>query len=267
MNTTQNPKLTRTDMIQLGMSIFKSLVSLYMILMGTLLAVFVPQSCPENGGDTCSLDQQFTDLTAFNKAVLGINFIALFWVLSLRALILFRERYIIEHFDEDLEQSDMSFTAVLAAYPVLQTGLANQNRRCFYIGVTASGIVVCNIILSLALVVIYWDGYRTGTVFATYTVLILSMTWQVMSVLSNPKFRTSSCLRSNPVCHNVVGVYWSSKNGHISPTACQSQGSLSCLLPASPPSSPRTSSRLHSATFFENGQPQIGGRDRRRSSF
>eukprot|EP00762_Andalucia_godoyi_P006142 ANDGO_00346.mRNA.1 hypothetical protein len=187
-------------------SVFHATLSIYKILMGTLLAVWVPQSCPENNGGTCEIDQQFTDLTPYNVLALVFNFVALAFVIIFRSLLLLRERFLISHFDQDASKPDNFFQEVLAIYPTVQRGLHVQNMRCYWMNAIAIAVVILNVVLSLALVVVYWDSYRTGTVFTTYVILIGELIWSSFTVLRNPALSTCSAMRSAPVLHNVLDV-------------------------------------------------------------
>eukprot|EP00762_Andalucia_godoyi_P000798 ANDGO_03866.mRNA.1 hypothetical protein len=192
------------DAIESAESIFASSISLYKILMGTLLAVWVPQSCPENNGETCSINQQFTDLTQFNVFVLVWNFLTLVMVVVTRFALLLRERFLISHFDEDRTKPDTAWKEVLESFPSIKMGLQEQNKRCFILNLISLVFVALNIVFSLALVIIYWDSYRTGTVFVMYGVLIIELVWSSYKVVSNNDMQTCSAMRFDAFFHNVV---------------------------------------------------------------
>ena len=71
-----------------------TLAEAYKVLMACLLSVFVPQLCPETG-TTCTLKENFSDLTPYNVFVLLFNFWSLSSFLYLYYMQKKREAYII----------------------------------------------------------------------------------------------------------------------------------------------------------------------------
>jgi hypothetical protein len=200
------------DTEELLQSLFKAAISLFKIVMGSMLAVFVPQYCPESG-NTCTIKQQFTDLTKYNEFVLAWNFLTLAAVIGMRLMILLRERFLIAHFDEDRSQPDFAFESVLKQFPVIEIGLYRQNMRCRLANIFAMFMTATNVIFSTALIIIYWDDYRSGTVLTTNGVLILELVWTSLSVLLDRTRVTNSCMRFDSVFHNVVDPDWVKQHG------------------------------------------------------
>jgi cytochrome c biogenesis protein CcdA len=199
------------DTIELLQSWTKMIISLFMIVMGCLLAVFVPQYCPETSS-TCTIKQQFTDLTRYNEFVLGWNFLTLALVLAMRVSLLLRERYLIRHFDEDRTKPDTDFENILKLFPTIDVGLYHENRRALIANIVAMFMVFTNVVVSTVLIIQYWDDYRSGTVLATNGVLILQLVWTTLSILLSRDTRTCSCMRMEPVLHNVVDGEWLKDN-------------------------------------------------------
>lgn len=85
--------------------IISNAVEIFKVFMACLLSVFVPQHCPETG-TTCTLKDNFNNLSIFNEFVVVFNFITLFIFLNLYRVQNKRETYMISHLDINPEISD-----------------------------------------------------------------------------------------------------------------------------------------------------------------
>jgi len=80
----------------------------YAVVVGSLLAVFVPQQCCSQTADNictvetvgsaylCSMEDQFTGLTKYNQFVLGWNFITLFAMAAYFCVLWSRENFVLK---------------------------------------------------------------------------------------------------------------------------------------------------------------------------
>eukprot|EP00743_Colponemidia_sp_Colp-15_P009351 GILK01010222.1.p1 GENE.GILK01010222.1~~GILK01010222.1.p1 ORF type:complete len:267 (-),score=26.56 GILK01010222.1:112-912(-) len=159
----------RKDMI---LSVVMTFVTAFKISMATLLAVFVPQYCVDRGS-TCSFSDNFTDLTSFNKFVLFWNFLTLFVLVSSIFVALRRERWLIEYLDFDPALGPHHLPNVLPDYPHFGDQLRRHNRISFSVDLLCLCCMILNAIFSAVLVFgLYYDGFRTITVFLTNSLLI-----------------------------------------------------------------------------------------------
>lgn len=170
---------------RLMMTLFLALDT-YRILIGSFYSIFVPQSCPDhkeplrlNGTEvpmtyhTCTLADNVTDLTTYNKAVIGLNaltaaFMAVAFIIEVR-----RENWMIKHLDVDSKKADDNLATEIEAYDRLKVSLLHKNHHykvAFYVVGVAN---VMNIITSAVLVADYFDGLKTVTTFLTNALLIV----------------------------------------------------------------------------------------------
>jgi hypothetical protein len=158
----------------------------YRILIGSFYSIFVPQTCPDykeplrlNGTEvamtyhTCTLEDNVSDLTTYNKAVIGLNALtaacmAVAFIIEVR-----RENWMIKHLDVDAKKADDNLATEIVTYDRLKASLLRKNHQykvAFYV-VGATNVM--NLITSAVLVADYFDGLKTVTTFLTNALLIV----------------------------------------------------------------------------------------------
>jgi len=125
-------------------------VDLFKLSMASMLAVFVPQSCPGNeenipggsgnctdivGVHDCSFEENFRCLTPYNQFVLATNFICLFALVCHYVLVWRRETFMVEHFKESLEYGRLHLRSVIQDYPTVAIRLHRANKWVFNVSV------------------------------------------------------------------------------------------------------------------------------------
>lgn len=198
-------------------------VELFKIVMACLLAVVVPQYCdatdPEAtdtrkalGSGDCTLEENFINLTAYNKAVLAINFITLGMMILSQWWSWKRERSLIEYLDYDPKLPDSNLAVVLESRPDLQAKVAFHNNRVYISAIAVVVMLLTNTILSCILVFSpsYYNGFRTVTVLISNVLLVFGVAARNMSIVRKDKAeKTASSLVQNvPVAYNVIDADW-----------------------------------------------------------
>ena len=145
----------------------------YKLIMATLLAVFVPQRCPESPSNECSIIDNFTSLTAYNTAVLIFNFATLLFFIIYYIFEYYRENWCIEYLDIDKNKADIFLKEEIKDYPNILSRLLKLNKLYFIFSVILLSSNFINFVLSGVLVYnYYYLDYKSITVFATYLILI-----------------------------------------------------------------------------------------------
>ena len=181
-----------------------TLLDSYKILVACLLSVFVPQYCPDNG--TCTLSENFSNLTIYNAFVLAFNFLTLALFVNLYYLQARRETYFITHLDSDSDQAFNSLQTNLKAYPHIFGRVQDHNAKfflaakittiTFYLNVFFSAILVCYF---------YYNGMRTVTTLLANVLLACGKLYAIWDMLKSKKHVLAlSALRSYPVSYNVI---------------------------------------------------------------
>lgn len=202
--------LNRRDMILAVGSLF---LELSKIVISSLLTVFVPQNCD---GQTCSIRENFIDLTDLNKATLGWNFITLGFMIILYIVIYKRETFLIYKLDEDPTVPKTNIRNVFKNHNEIANGVLMHNSRMKWAGIAAGLIYLVNVILSAVLIFgYYYDGYQSVIQYIVNAALCCLVLYR--SIAHSLATESSGLVISNanfsPLVYNQIDkTYEKSKN-------------------------------------------------------
>ena len=184
-----------------------SIVEAYKVLLACLLSIFVPQYCPETG-TTCSLKENFQNLSRFNEFVIAWNFVTLACFVYLYIIQNRRESYLIKKLDVDRNYAVTDFADNCKNYPSVVLKVTNWNFQLKNITQITTIAFICNAIFSGILVChYYYDGFRTATSLIANILLISSKLFTLRTIMqdccSNPPLALST-YRESPVGYNVI---------------------------------------------------------------
>ncbi len=184
-----------------------SVVESYKVILACLLSIFVPQYCPETQ-TTCSLKDNFSNLSDYNIFVIVCNFLTLgsfMWLYSIQNR---REGYLIKKLDVDRNFAITDFTNNCKDYPDVVLKITNWNLKLKGVTTLTSIIFVFNTIFSAILVCYYYyDGFRTATTLIANILLIagkLSSLYFIMKDCCADPVLALSTYRQSPVGYNVI---------------------------------------------------------------
>ncbi len=165
-------KLTQ-DQTQMISTTINFIVELFKVLMATLLAIFVPQRCPENADQLCTLQDNFKDLTDFNKGVIGLNFLALATFLSHYIIEYKREYWCIKHLDVDESKPINNLEKEIENYQDIKKDMIKLNHHYYRSSMVLFITNIGNFVASAVLIYkFFYLDYRSITVLLTNLLLI-----------------------------------------------------------------------------------------------
>jgi len=184
-----------------------SFIEAYKVLLACLLSIFVPQFCPETG-TTCSLNDNFQNLTRFNEFVIAWNFLTLACFIWLYTIQNRRESYLIKKLDVDRNFAVTDFVKNCKDFPFVIKKVEIWNLKLKGITQLTSVVFICNAIFSAILVgYYYYDGFRTATTLVANLLLITSKLFSLYVLMQDccafPPLALSS-YRQSPVGYNVM---------------------------------------------------------------
>jgi len=194
-------------------SLFFTIVEVYKVFVATLLAVFVPQLCPETN-TTCTLKENFTNLSEFNIFVLAFNFFTLFvfsWLYKIQTR---RETYFITHLEINKSLPADNLKGLLNQYDKINKRVTFHNLNLFKVSIFALITYCINLILSAVLIFyFYYDGFRSVTVLLTNVILISSKIYSCIDISYTSRKETSaiSLTKSSNVYYNDIDPNYSSR--------------------------------------------------------
>ena len=183
------------------------------VAMATLLSIFVPQFCSQivddiEVGTTCTLEENFSNLTNFNKFVIAWNFITLglFWRLSY--VLNKREAYLIKHLDDSRDHPYNSFVDNCSVRPKIVKRVVDFNKRMRFWTLTTVSAFAFNILVSCILIFYYYyDGFRSVTTLLANVLLVASKLYSYFDICEEcrqAKPLALSAIKSSAVSYNVL---------------------------------------------------------------
>ena len=154
--------------------LFYVLLDTYRVLIGSFFSIFVPQLCDSNINNySCSITENFTNLSVYNKFVLAFNIITAFLLIVAFIFEFYREQWIRKHFDKDEAKPVDNLQTEIQAYKYIKNKLLQINYNYFLLFNMATICNIINIILSGVLIGQYYASLQTATTFITNTLIIL----------------------------------------------------------------------------------------------
>ncbi len=195
------------DTKQLANSIFSTLIECVKVAMATLLSIFVPQYCEETG-TTCTLQDNFSNLSSFNELVIAWNFISLLLFLRLAWIQNKREAYLIKHLDESRDHPYNSLTKNCKGYPKILSRVKDHNNLLYFWTNTVIIFFTINVLLSSILVFhFFYDGFRTITTLLANVLLVSSKLFMLSKICKQcrqAKMLALSTIEFTSVSFNVI---------------------------------------------------------------
>jgi hypothetical protein len=181
------------------------------VAMATLLSVFVPQFCdrvPPLEPGTCTLVENFSDLSQFNSFVIAWNFITLGLFIKLTMVINKREAYFIKHLDASKEHSAHSFEKNCASRPRIILRVKDHNKALSNYTKWLLGFFSLNIVFSCILIFYYfYDGFRSVTTLLANVLLVANKLYSLHELCQecngSPALALSS-VKQEAISYNIL---------------------------------------------------------------
>jgi len=188
----------------------------FKVLVSCLLSIFVPQYCEETN-TTCTIYQNFQDLSPFNIWVIIFNFMTLSIFIYLYWFESQREFYFIKKLDNDPNYPDDNLESTLAHSTddheelkkdktEIKDTIGHLNLKYDKIISISITMFILNAIFSSLLIFIwFYDGFRSVSSMITNLLLIsnkLYKNWSIVS--SSKKVSAVSTSLNEPISYNVL---------------------------------------------------------------
>jgi hypothetical protein len=199
-------KLTK-DSNELLLSYVSTFIECYKVFIACLLAVFVPQYCPETK-TTCTLNENFSNLTRFNEFVLFYNFFSLFSFIYLYYIQSKRETYFISHLEVNKDKSDNSLEENLKDYSKIMNKVNYYNLHIHKVSkLSIINFYINALFSSILIYYYYYDGFRSVTTLVTSVLLVSQKLYSTFNISKNcigDKKFALSLISLEPVSFNDV---------------------------------------------------------------
>jgi hypothetical protein len=208
-------------------------LDIYRILIGSFFSIFVPQRCDVKvnfnsttvnstetftveSSHTCELKENISNLTSYNWFTLGLN---AFTALSIAIAFIWefkRETWMVNHLDVNPEKPDNNLddeldmkneeNKLIEKYQSMKQSLLWKNKVYYYLFLSVGITATLNFGFSLALMILYYDGFKTMTTFFTNALLIFMRVQKSLSVAKTceKELKAQSVFLSEPVAFNSI---------------------------------------------------------------
>jgi DNA-directed RNA polymerase subunit F len=155
------------------------LLQIYKVTTGTLLSLFVPQSC---NNQICTVQENYENNETYHKITVYWNFFAMFTFFMYYLVELRREEWAIKYLDVDNNKSDNSLKDIIRSEPALDKTMDRLNKVYYYSLLANCVTYGINILLSIKVVK---DGYHSSSTvscFVSFVLLVLMKLYNSLEV-------------------------------------------------------------------------------------
>ena len=144
------------------------LLQIYKVATGTMLSLFVPQSCGEK---VCSLTENLENNEIYHKTVLYWNMFSMFTFFTYYLVELRREEWAIQYLDIDNNKSDNSLKEIIIKEPILDKKMDKLNKYYYNLLRFNCGVYFINVILTIKMLK---DGYHSMSTVSCFVSFVLT---------------------------------------------------------------------------------------------
>lgn len=142
----------------------------YKVIMGTLLLIFIPQSC---GDHSCSINENVYAEGLFRNITKIYNVFTLLIVFGFYIVELKRENWCIEYLDVDPSKPNNNLDEQIEKYPLIKSDMNRLNNLYFKFTLASMISVFVNVILSCVYIIPNNYGTNTYTSLISFGLLVL----------------------------------------------------------------------------------------------
>ena len=199
-------EMSESDRKDFTKGIFTTIIEGVKISMAALLSIFVPQFCPETN-TTCTLQDNFSNLSMFNEFVITFNFITLFSFIMLMTVLNMRETYFLKALDYSKDKPPNSLTENLKEYPDIIDNVKIYNKRLYKCARITIVMKTLNVIFSSILIFYYYyDGFKSVTTMISNVLLVSDKLYNLVEICKE-SIRDTLALSTNRLenrSYNVI---------------------------------------------------------------
>ena len=178
-------------------------LQVYKVLTGTLLSLFIPQSC---GEQICTLTENLENNEPYHKTVLSVNMFTGFLFILYYVIELRREEWSIKYLDIDNNKPDNALKEVIIKHPKLDKRMDILNKYYYNTLLVTGFFYFINMLLSAKLVKDKYHSMSTVSCFFSFSLLVMMKLYNsfVVARQSVKNDKMMSAYMSEFVSYNVL---------------------------------------------------------------
>jgi hypothetical protein len=185
----------------------------YKILTGTMLAVFVPQSC---GDHVCTLTENINNEDFYHRSALGMNSLTMLLFFGYYLIELRREEWSIKYLDIDNNKPDNSLKAIIITEPKLDKQMDRLNKYYYNALLITGFFYFVNVLMTIKLLKDKYHSSSTISCFMSFSLLVTMKLYNSFSTArqSVKNDKMMSAYMSEFVSYNVLDADYLEKKGN-----------------------------------------------------
>tara|TARA_B100000575_G_C23094100_1_gene630911 strand:- start:524 stop:1201 length:678 start_codon:yes stop_codon:yes gene_type:complete len=191
------------DIIQRGKVGLIFILQFYRITTGTMLSLFVPQSC---GDHVCTLRENYEKEDNYHKIAIYMNGFSMFVFFLFYIIELIREEWCVKYLDINNNKSDNNLRHIIEKYPKLNTQMDKINKIYYKLFIFNSIVYFANICVTIKVLNDYYYNSATLSCFTSFVLLVLMKLYSsfIVSYYSIKDDKMSSAYVNEFVSYNVM---------------------------------------------------------------
>ena len=198
-------------------------LQIYKILTGTLLTLFIPQSCEIEINNVtenriCTLEQNYKNNDIYHQKTLYWNILTMTLFIGYYCIELKRENWSIKYLDIDNNQSDNGLKEIIVKEKKLDNEMDRLNKYYYYTVLVTGISYFINLLLMIKIIKDDYHSSTTISCFVSFSLLVLMKLYNsfVVAKESVKNDKMMSAYMSEFVSFNVLDAdYLENKNKKI----------------------------------------------------
>lgn len=146
------------------------LLQIYKITTGTMMSLFIPQSC---GDRMCTLTENYKNSELYHKTLFYWNTLSMFLFLLCYSIELRREEWCVKYLDIDNNFPDNSLKEIIVKEKVLDKKMDKLNKYYYDILIGTSITYFINMLLTIKMINDNYHSNSTISCFMSFSLLVL----------------------------------------------------------------------------------------------
>jgi|TARA_Y100000996_G_C22442519_1_gene610401 hypothetical protein len=175
----------------------------YKILTGTMLSLFIPQSC---GDKMCTLTENYNNAEVYHKSLFYCNCFSMFLFICSYLIELRREEWCVKYLDIDNDYPDNCLKEIIRKEKKLDNYMDKVNNIYYNTILVTTGVYAINLGMTIKMIKDNYHSNSTLSCFASFSLLVMMKLYNSLNVAyqSVKNDKMTSAYMSEFVSFNVL---------------------------------------------------------------
>ena len=151
----------------------------YKILTGTMLSLFIPQSC---GDKMCTLSENYNNSEVYHKSLFYCNCCSMFLFICSYLIELRREEWCVKYLDIDNDYPDNCLIQIIRKEVKLDKYMHKINKDYYNTVLVTTGVYIINIGMTIRMIENNYHSSSTLSCFASFSLLVMMKLYNSLNV-------------------------------------------------------------------------------------